>query len=64
MLLTICYVQCVPSSEEEKKHGSREQGSLTLHTSLVQVEKSGTYSLSVRKEEKGTVNSDWICFIL
>ena len=42
-LLTRCYVPCVPSSEEERKHSS--QGSLTWHTSLGQVEKSGTHHL-------------------
>ena len=35
-LLTPCYVTCVPSSEEERKHSS--QGSPTQHTSLGQVE--------------------------
>ena len=55
MLLTPCYVPCVPSSEEERKHGSREQGSLTLHTSLVHVEKSGTHQLRWEEGEKDNI---------
>ena len=54
-LLTICYVPCVPSSEEERKHNS--QGSLTWHTSLGHVEKSGAHPLRWRKEKTATCNN-------
>ena len=54
-LLTLCYVPCVPSSEEERKHGSHEQGSLTLHTSLAHVEKSGTHLMRWEEGEKGNI---------
>ena len=33
------YVPYVPSSEEERKQCSQEQGSQTMHTSMVHVEK-------------------------
>ena len=55
MLLTSCYVPCVPSSEEERKQGSHEQELLTLHTSLAHVEKSGTHMLRWEEEEKGNI---------
>ena len=45
VLLTSCYVPCVPSGEEERIQGSHEQGSLTLHTLLEHVERSGTHQL-------------------
>ena len=54
-LLTLCYVPCVPSSEEERKQGSHEQGSLTLHTSLAHVEKSGTHLMKWEEGEKGNI---------
>ena len=55
VLLTLCYVPCVPSSEEERKYGSHEQGSLTLHTLLAHVEKSGTHKLRWEEGEKGNI---------
>ena len=48
-LLTRCYVPCDPINEEERKHSS--QGSLTQHTSLEHVEKSGTHICILRWEE-------------
>ena len=44
----------IPSSEVERKHGSHEQGSLTLHTSLGLVEKTGAHRLTWEKEETET----------
>ena len=55
MSLTVCYVPYVPSSEEERKHGNHEQGSLTLYTLLVHVEKSETHLRKWDKGEKGNI---------
>ena len=52
-LLTRCYVPCVPSSEEERKHSS--QRSLIWHTLLGQVEKSGTHRLSWEERENSNI---------
>ena len=48
-VIYIQYIPYVPSSEEERKHYSHEQGSLKLHTSFRHVERSGTHHL--RKTE-------------
>ena len=45
----------VPNSEEERNQGSREQGSQTMHTSLVYVEKSGTHALKWEEGGKGNI---------
>ena len=52
-LLTGCYVPCVPSSEEERKHSS--EGSLIWHTSLGLVEKSGTHPLRWKEGENNNI---------
>ena len=35
MVLTSCYVPCVPSSEEERKHGSQEHVRITVTANII-----------------------------
>ncbi len=57
MLLTLCYVPCVPRNEKERKHGSHGQGSLTLQTLLGLVKRVELTRWGGRKEKRATYNN-------
>ena len=53
--LAVMFNVFIVYSEEERKQGSHERGSLTMHTLLAHVEKSGTHLLTWEEGEKGNI---------
>ena len=56
MLLTDCYVPCIPSIVKRRENMAviSMQGSLVLYTSLGHVENRGTHHLRWKEGEKAT----------